>query len=309
MKRDVHRFTNEADWLKMRLVDVTSTESCALLGASQYMTPYKLWYIKKNGIMGKRKVNERMSWGIRLQDTIAAGIAEDHGFNITKMDEYIRIPELRVGSSFDYKINDDTIFEIKNVSNDAFRNWWVFDDKDASAPPHIEIQVQHQLAVSGFKVAYIGALVGGNDAYLLRRERNEPLIAQIFERCAAFWESVDKNEMPEPDMFKDNEVIRDIYCHAEPGKVTLSNDGIDALAAEYNRTGEEIRKLERERTGLKSRLLMAVGDHEKVIGSDYTISANMVGPAHVSYDREGYRNFRVTFKRGKGSADVKDAGG
>lgn len=296
-KREVHRFASEADWLDARLRDLTSTECAALFGKSKYLTPYKLWYVKKNGIMKHGRNSERMEWGIRLQDAIAKGIADDHGFNITKMDEYIRIPELRMASSFDFRIGDDTLLEIKNVGSDSFKQWWVFDDDTAAAPPHIELQVQHQLAVSGFRLAYIGALIGGNKPILLRRERNEKLIAEIFERVAEFWASVDTGRAPEPDLEVDSANISEIYRLAVPGTVMEADDQIDDLIAQYRKLQESSSNIERAKDQVRAQLLMKIGDVERVRGSTYSINASTVKEKPISYVRSSYRQFKVSYKK------------
>src|SRR3990167_5628915 len=96
--------TSEADWLSLRTLDITSTEISALFGCSPYSTAFELWHRKKSGVIVQLKENERMFWGTKLQDAIAAGIAEEQGWAIRRMNEYIRNAELRIGSSFDFAI-------------------------------------------------------------------------------------------------------------------------------------------------------------------------------------------------------------
>ena len=295
-ERQIIHTKNEAEWLDLRLRDITSTDCAALFGKSKYMSPYKLWWSKKNAVIKRKSISERMEWGTRLQDTIAAGIAEDHHFDITRMDEYIRIPELRLGSSFDFKIGDDVILEIKNVGGDAFKDWWVFDDEDASAPPHIEIQVQHQLAVSGFKLAYIGALIGGNKSVLIRRERNEGLINEIFQRTAEFWSTVDAGVPPPPDFAVDSEFISAMARHAEPGKVHRASPEAARLCQSYSSWGRIAKKAEDKRKEIKAKILLEMGDAEKAYGDGFSISAGLVGPSEYVVKRDGYRNFKVTIR-------------
>ena len=54
---------SEEEWLKLRTLDVTSTESPALFGLSPYMTKFELWHRKKSGEVYTIKDNERMFWG------------------------------------------------------------------------------------------------------------------------------------------------------------------------------------------------------------------------------------------------------
>jgi hypothetical protein len=43
--------------------------------------------------------------------------------------------------------------------------------------------------------------------------------------------------------------------------------------------------------------LTIIGDAEKVKGLDYSISAGLVGPTEYMVKRDGYRNFKITFKK------------
>ncbi|MCK5561232.1 MAG: YqaJ viral recombinase family protein, partial [Thermoplasmata archaeon] len=162
MARQIINPSNEKEWLELRTQDITSTEIGALFGISPYVTEYELWHRKKNQTIVDFEENERMKWGTLLQDSIAAGIAEEQGWQIRRMDEYIRGSELRLGSSFDFSIEPDeankdkALLEIKNVDSLIFKQQWLKNEETGKleAPLHIEIQVQHQLLVSGRQYAY-----------------------------------------------------------------------------------------------------------------------------------------------------------
>lgn len=293
--------TDKQEWLKKRLDDITSTEVSALFGLSPYATEFELWHRKKSREVVELASNERMTWGSRLESAIAGGIASDQGWDVVPLKEYLRLPELRMGSSFDFKIVPDGILEIKNVDSLAFASSWLNDGDTTEAPPHIELQVQHQLAVSGLSYAYIGALVGGNTVHLIKRTPNEKVIARIKSRVSQFWESIESNTPPEPDFKKDASFIASLYKHAEPGSIydATSDSEIISLVDEYQRAGEIEREAKERKDAAKAQILMRVSDAEKVTGDTFTISLGIVGPARIEYDREAYRNFRIFNKKGK----------
>lgn len=293
---------NKQIWLEERARDITSTEVPALFACSPYMTEFELWHRKKEATIVTIEENERMKWGIRLQDSIAQGIAEEQGWTIRKMEEYIRIPELKIGSSFDFSIeteDDMGILEIKNVDGLVFKQQWEEkDDGDYEAPLHIEFQVQHQLLVSDRKYAYIGVLVGGNNLYLLKRERNEKVIAAIRAASIKFWRSIQENQVPSPDFAKDSSFISSLYNYAEPGKVIDANEEIDVIANEYKEVSASIKILDNKKSELKAKLLMMIGDSEKVIGDNFSISAGLISPKMIeAYERKGYRSFRINWRK------------
>lgn len=327
---------DEADWLRHRAVDLTSTEVAALFGVSPYATLFEVWHRKKNSHVVEVKQNDRMKWGTRLQDSIANGIAQDEGWKIRRMDEYVRIPALKMGASFDFAIEPDQcecghrfndhspidgcledpdgpkcscghyvevgqpgLLEIKNVDSLAFRDGWLVDGDTIEAPPHIELQVQHQLLVSGRAFAYIGALVGGNRVVLLKRERNDKVIDAIKSQCASFWMTIAMGKEPVPDFARDAAVIGRLYGYAEVGKVLNARGDakIERLLEKYKQAADREKEAGTDKDAAKAELLTLIGDAEKVHSDICTISCGMIAGGPVSYERKPYRNFKPSWKK------------
>jgi putative phage-type endonuclease len=316
MNRQTFTPESEAGWHALRAVDLTSTDAAALFGLSPYKTPFELWHEKKVGAAVEIDQNDRMLWGTRLQDAIAAGIAEDQGLVIRPMREYVRLTGMRLGSSFDHAIVDvlpsspfretfikrgPGILEIKNVDWLAFRNGWLVEADYIEAPAHIEIQTQHQQLVSGWGWSIIGALVGGNRYEALERLADVDVHAGIVAKAAEFWHSIDTNTPPPPVMPDDAAAVIRMHGFAEPGKLydakALGDDEIAGMLADYVRLGREAKDIEEIREVRKAELLQRIGDAEKVLVDGFSVTAGMVGPTTVSYERKGYRNFRVTAKK------------
>lgn len=318
MQREVITPTDEAHWLGLRVNDLTSTDIPALFGLSPYKTPFELWHEKRAGERIQFAENDRMKWGKRLEATVARGIAEDMDWAVRPMKEYVRLPELRLGSSFDFRIlrdgsgvpgNEtnwpgDEILEIKTVDFLQFRDGWIIESDFIEAPAHIEIQVQHQMLVSGLQRAYIGVMVGGNRIEVLEREADDAVHAGILARAAQFWQSIDENRAPDPVMPDDADAVIRLNQFAEPGKLFDARGDADiaSLLREYHRLGNEAKKAEEDRKVIKADILQKIGEAEKVLTDAGTVSAGMIGPAEVAYTREGYRNFRFTPAKPKAAA-------
>jgi len=290
----------KADWLSLRIQDITSTESAALFGLSPYMTEFELWHRKKDQRDGEFSENERMTWGTALEDSIANQIAKEESFEIRRMKEYIRDPETRMGSSFDFAIGADGLLEIKNVDSLIFHTEWVEKGDDREAPPHIEMQVQHQLAVSGRKFTKIGVLVGGNRGVLIHRDPQPQIIKAIRDKVSAFWKSIDDGVEPTPDFSRDYDTISRLYGHVEPGKVMDATPRIIELAAEYKAAQEKFKAAESTKKSSSAEMLSIMKDSEKVFGKDFSISSGMVADSPIAaYIRKGYRRFGIYFKKEK----------
>lgn len=303
LPREILTPVSEQEWLELRTKDITSTEVAALFGASPYTTRYELWHRKRDGKVVSFEANERMKWGTRLQSAIAHGIAEDQGWKVREMKEYIRLPEARTGSSFDYEYEtaagNKGILEVKNVDSLAYRDGWLVEGNHVEAPPHIEFQAQHQLLTSGHAESHIGALIGGNTVSLLRRVPDLKVFAAIKAKIAEFWKSVDEGIEPAPDFHRDAEFIISQFGFSEPGKIIQADETLIPLAEQYMAAGRDEKRAKEEKEALKAQMLTMIGDAEKVVSVGFSISAGMIGPKHVEYDAEGYRNFRITPKKAK----------
>lgn len=302
--------SNQEHWLAMRKLDVTSTESAALFGMSPYVTHFDLWHRKKTGLVPEFVVNERMKWGNRLEAAIAHGIAEEQGWEVKPMKEYFRNPDLRMGSSFDFVITnlgEPVHLEIKNVDYLAFRDGWIeHEDGSIEAPEHIEMQVQHQMAVSGFKRAFIGAFIAGNRGVVIERQRDEDVIAAIRAKVAAFWKTVDAGLEPDPVMPGDAEVIIRLNQYAKPGKI-LSAEGdleLEELIKDYKDAAAAEKNAAEDKEVAKAKIFQRIDDSEKVLTQYWTIGASMQAetpPTLITADmvgktyggRKGFRNLRI----------------
>lgn len=313
MEREIIKYKTEDEWLQARAKDLTSSEVSALFGLNKYVSVFELWHAKKSGEPIPFEEQEYTKWGNRLEAAIAEGVAEEKGWVVEPFKEYVRIPSLRIGSSFDFQIvescgtnAEDTtietvaILEIKNVNQFIFKEEWIVDDATKEvleAPTHIEIQIQHQMLVSGIDRAVIAALINGNKLILLERKADPEIQAAILKKAAEFWASVDSGVEPKPDFQRDVDAIARIYGYAEPGKVFDGTEDMLEMVKEYYALGQTIKAAEEKCDVIKGKILVEIGDAEKVVHPNFSISAGMVGPARVAYDRKGYRLFKITPKK------------
>ncbi len=317
---------SRAEWLALRHDYISSTESAALYGLSPYMTAFELAVIKKEPEPPADDLgSERMTWGLRLQRAIAEGIAEDYGVKVRAISGYAVRDEEKIGASFDFEIvglrqadqEDDSawtvdqslrnlyqehgpgVLEIKNVDSLIFKNDWYEDDGQLEAPVHIELQVQHQLLCIERKWAAIGVLVGGNRQILITRRRDSEVGESLVGKAQRFWSGIAAGHMPPVVLPQDADIIRRLYRYSEPGKVLdlqgerRQADIADLVKkhAESTRWKSEAEKAQKSTGAL---LMMAIGDAEKVLLDDFSVSAGTVKATYIeAYERAAYRSLRV----------------
>lgn len=320
MNRVAIKPPSEQAWLAMRALDVTSTEASALFSMSPYSTEFALWHQKKDGVIVDIEPNERMDWGTDLQDTIAISLARRYGVKVERIVDYMRIEEIRMGSSFDFEIfgidearaalsselqhlflqHGPGLLEIKNVDGLVFKKTWgENDDGGIEAPAHIEVQLQHQLHVRDLEWGAIGVLVGGNRGILICRMRDREVGDAIEGRVRAFWQSIADGREPDPQYPADAGVLIKLFNKSAPGKVFdgRGQPAIDALIDEYVFASDRAKQANEDKEVAKAKVLRVIEDAERAYTDRYTISASMVKAKEISYLRPEYRNWRVTEKK------------
>lgn len=316
MNRELIPLRDDAHWHSLRAQDLTSTDIAALFGMSPYATAIDVWHAKRDGIVERIEDNERMRWGRRLESVVAEGIAEDQGWYVGPMKDYGRLPEHRIGASFDYFIapgygySPDAILEIKTVDALAFRSGWTVEPDFIEAPAHIELQLQHQLLVSGLRVGYIGALVGGNTVRLIRREADDDVHAAIQQRAAEFWQSIIAGTPPPITTADEARAYVRRQTSVEPGRLFdgRGNPTVAALLQDYSQARGAAQEATDAADVAKARLLEVIGEAERVMfdggtiscgytagSAGTTITADMIGTTIGA--RAGFRNFRVNYKK------------
>jgi len=257
-------------WLRLRHERINSTECSALFNANEYISEFQLWHEKRQPDPTILEESTRMKFGTKLQPVIADMIAEQEGWIIKPMSQYMYSEDYKIGSSFDYElVGQDSLLEIKNVDSLVFRNKWTADE----APPSIEFQVQQQMLLSGFRKAVIGVCVGGNEIHLYHRTYNNDIGQAILLKVNEFWL---REAPPEVDYSKDAKFIFDLYSKVTPGQIIESTQDMDDIAAAYQSISEQIKELEVRKDQYKAQMLTLIGESEKVKSPYYPISGELI---------------------------------
>lgn len=293
--RESIKITNRDEWLQHRSKDITSTEISALYDLNPYIDKYSLFEAKRSQKIIEIETNERMHWGVALEESIAREAARRFGLEIEKFDTYIRDPEARIGSSFDYKINVSGelnrqgrgILEIKNIDSFVFNNKWKLDDHGSiiEAPMHIELQIQHQLEVADeYEYTLLFGLVGGNTGVCMIRDRDMVIGQDIRNKAKNFWSCVDNNIEPDIDLEKaifTSKTTKDLQYikksldkkifNKDDQEILEANKEIDDLILRYKNIKKEIEGLQFVEESIKLKIKKAAYAYKKIISQHGTI--------------------------------------
>jgi predicted phage-related endonuclease len=286
--------TGSAEWHAVRAKHVGSSEVAGLFGcqAPYQLSEFALFHVKR-GAKPPLVEGERIEWGNRLEQIIAEAAAAQQGWRIQKGGyvEDLRCPGL--GASLDHVILDPSegdaalgcdgpgALEVKNVDWLIHRASWSNDEP----PIHIALQLQSQLACTGFKWGAVVALVGGNHLAIYRFFARPALIAEMRSRVFAFWDRVRRNDAPAPDGSDGtSEILRTLYPEVIDDAICLDgNNEWPEAVAELIAASAIYKEADARKKAARNRVAGLIGNCKRAYGGGYSVSV-AVTPA--TPDRE-----------------------
>ena len=276
--------TSREEWLAARMHQVGASEVSALwdIQPDYALSRYALWHVKARTAEPPDVGSVRTRWGQRLEEVVAIAAAEERGWTVRKGRRAICDDCPRLAASLDFEIEADPlgeyegpgVLETKNVDWLVHRRSWT----DGEPPLHILLQLQAQLAATGWSWGAVAALVGGNDLRIYPYRAKPNLIADIKARVAAFWQSIEEGKPPPVDgSDAASDVLRQLYAERVDDVIDMtgSNEWPEAVA-EFLKAGED-RKAANKRYDLtKNRVAALLGSHMRGFGEGYSVNVVVV---------------------------------
>jgi predicted phage-related endonuclease len=304
---------------------VGSSESPVLLGVDGRKTVLQLWGEKTGRIESPDlDDNERVVVGKHIEAAYR-GIWQDlFGLELRKVRRH-RIHKTYpfIGASLDYEgrgawaaekhparlpaldqVPGWVPAEGKNVDFLVYRDEYLeHPDGTIEPPPHIDVQVQHQLAVTGRPFGYLLLLVAGNEPKTLIRPRHEAIIRAIERECRKFWWYVENDQEPPADYARDLSTLQLLRTDASTTRDLRNSDApekeeLESLLVDYANGKEREKAGKATADQAKARMLDLIGDAEKVILDGGTIPAKKK-PAQPE------RQVTTTYKAKPESRDIR----
>lgn len=184
-------------WHAARRQGIGSSDSPVIAGVAPW-GDVQLLFAEKTGLIDRSlEETEQMRWGIRLEEPVAEAYEERTGRTVRKVNAIQSHPQHPwLIASLDRRVvGEKRLVEIKTTRY-AGDKWG--EDGSAEIPEHYLIQVQHQLAVTGYEVADVPVLIAGSELRIFTVPRDEQLIAALIELDAEFWQHVTDGTPPDP---------------------------------------------------------------------------------------------------------------
>lgn len=198
-----------------------SSDIAVALGLSRFGTPYAL-FLEKTGLLPRPDLSDRedVLFGHLLEDEISKEWARRAGRKVRNVNQgWIHDEYDWARCNVDRRIvaiDDDLgpgILEIKTTNAFMAGEWGPTEklpegvtelrptgpSEDGLVPLYYEVQVQHQLMISGYKWGVLAVLIGGQQLRWYLIFRNEEIISNLILLCGDFWTKIQHNIEPDPD--------------------------------------------------------------------------------------------------------------
>jgi putative phage-type endonuclease len=185
------------EWLEWRRDGIGGSDASVVCGINRWKSPVELW-MEKTGQMPYQEAGEAAYWGTVLESLVKSEFTKRTGIEVAPVMQLLQSEEhpfmlANVDGECEHPIYGKCLFEAKTSSAYRSEEW------GDSIPDEYVLQVQHYLAVTGYKGCYIAVLIGGNNFRWKFLERDEELIAMLVQLESKFWQHVSGNTPPPLD--------------------------------------------------------------------------------------------------------------
>ena len=260
------------DWLAIRKRGIGSSDAAAAVGLNPYKSQLELWLEKtgRDGLLPKIDPLDEESpayWGNILEHIVAAHYTKRSGNRVRRINAVLQHPDPKLHwmlANVDREVigtTDVQILECKTAGINGSRLW------KEGVPEYVQLQVQHQLVVTGKAAADVAVLLGGQHLEIHRIHRDEALIARLIQLEAAFWRYVETDTPPPADGSDSAEqALRCLYPQDKGIAVNFSTDRhLSSTFADWISVRQTLAETEKVEAKLKQTLQQAMGEASRAI--------------------------------------------
>jgi putative phage-type endonuclease len=218
------------DWLAVRKQGIGSSDAAAAVGLNPYKSQLELWLEKtgRDGNLPRTDPQDEESpayWGNLLEPIVAAHYTKRTGHRVRRINAVLQHPDPDKAwmlANIDREVigtGEVQILECKTAGINGARLW------KEGVPEYVQLQVQHQLAVTGKAAADVAVLLGGQHLEIHRIERDEALIDRLVQLERQFWDYVESDTPPPADGSESAELaLRCLYPEDQGQTVDFTQD-------------------------------------------------------------------------------------
>lgn len=249
------------DWLEYRKRGIGGSDASIVCGISRYKSPVQLWMEKTNQLHAQ-ETGEAAYWGTLLESIVREEFTKRTGIEVRQVKQLLQSEEhpfmlANLDGVCEHPDYGPCIFEAKTASSFKMEEW------ENGIPDEYYLQVQHYMAVTGYRTAYIAVLIGGNTFRWKLIERDEEMISMLIAFEAVFWDHV-QNMTPPP--LDGSDASAQFLSTCFPSSVNNSRIELPAFAEEllnrYDEACEQLEAATERKQEAENKLKQMLGENE-----------------------------------------------
>lgn len=262
----VDEYPDRESWLQARRLLIGASDTAGIFGVGYSdQSPITIFDSKINP---PRETTDpaklkRFKIGRLMEPALRAVFSEETGLPCASPGDFAihRHRDLPwLGASLDAFTRHDEYgycpVELKNVSNFAREEW-----DDDEPPLKFNVQLQHQLAVTGASHGFLLGLIGGNEPVVKTIERSQRFIDNMLARLEEFWGYVERRELPPVDTsIATAKLLGKLFPEDTGGTVFLDAEAKDWID-DIEGSKETIKTAEAVKTAAENQLKAAMKDN------------------------------------------------
>lgn len=295
-------------WLAARGSGVGASEVSALFGQSPWASMFSLW-AEKTGIAAPVEIDEDyLIWGQLQEEPVAKFYELRTGRKVWTggspycVAQHERLPMFRctpdrlVLGAPDIGMDEPGGLQIKSAA------WFMAEDWEDGPPPHVQIQVQSEMACTGARWWSVPVYLGGKfRTYDVLRD--EVMIAEIEAQVSWFWRMVETKTPPDIDGHAaTGKVLKRLHPHDNGEAVGLPVEAVawfDELTARRAEIAEAQRAAKRLKAGPENNLRALIGEATFGILPDGRVLSLRTQMRQPPEEESVFRTLKLETKKGK----------
>lgn len=249
-----------ADWLDFRRQGIGGSDASVVCGINRYKSPIEL-FMEKTGQMPHQEAGEAAYWGTQLESLVRNEFTKRTGIEVAQVNQILQSEThpfmlANLDGECQHPIYGTCVFEAKTASAYLIGDW------EDSIPDPYMLQLQHYLAVTGYKGAYIAVLIGGNTFKWKFIERDEEIISMLIQLETEFWDMIQSNTPPPLDGSESSaKFISEQFPRSTSNRIELPMEAI-ALIQQHDAACKQIEHLAVQKQEAENLLKQMLGKHE-----------------------------------------------
>lgn len=246
-------------WLALRRSLITASDMAAILGEDKHRDALSVYVDKTTERIAPEEIliNDPRFWGKVLEQTILTVVAAYYDWEYQRGGALLRSRRYPyLGCTLDAEIcRESPIWVPLEGKTSVITRDWNEDEQDL--PIKVQIQVQHQLLITGAPYAYVFALLQGSRPCLVRVEPNPAFHAHIIDAGAAFIERVERLDPPPPTALS-RKPLEQLYGSSDGSIVDLPVEAV-SWTRQIDEITQETKRLETLKEELKNNIRSSIG--------------------------------------------------